>query len=84
MVKLQGDIPHKAKNYIKSEIKIQRGIEMENKTWRLIGIKNEENLTKDPTFIFEFVKRTRPNNFVPRTRTIQNVEITVSRKFLGW
>lgn len=84
MVKLQGDIPQKAKGYIKSEIKRQRGVEMENKTWRLVGTKNEFHSTKDPIFVFEFVKRTRPNKLVPRTRTVQNVEVSVSRKFLGW
>ena len=84
MVKLQGDIPPKAVNYIKYEILRQRGRETEEKTWRLIGTKNKKSKDKDPIFEFEFVKRTRPNKGVPRTRTIQNVTVVVSRKFLGW
>ena len=83
-MKLQGEFPYKAKNFIKSEIKRQRGNEMEDKTWRLVGIKNKNKKKVDPTFIFEFVKRTRPNKNVPRIRIIQNVSVTVSRKFLGW
>ena len=84
MVKLQGDIPPKAVNYIKYEIQRQRGLEMEEKTWRLIGIKNKKSKDKDPIFELEFVKRTRPNKNVPRTRTVQNVSVVIARKFLGW
>ena len=84
MVKLQGDIPPKAVNYIKYEIQRQRGREMEDKTWRLIGIKNKKSKDKDPIFELEFCKKTRANKDVPRIRVVQNVSVTIARKFLGW
>ena len=72
MVKISGDVPAKAKNYIKYEIQRMHG--RSNYTWRLI-----DTVEGDDRFTFTF----QLSNKKGAKKNIRQVSVGVTKKYLG-